>query len=66
MRTALESQSDLASELDPVVSALRWRRVICRRKYIVRYPNALWHIDGNHKMIGWRFEATLPLMVILN
>ena len=41
-------------ELDPVGTALRWRGTICRRKYNVRGPNALWHIDGNHKMIRWR------------
>lgn len=41
--------------LDPVGTALRWRRTICLRKYTVRCPNALWHIDGNHKMIRWRF-----------
>ena len=41
-------------ELDPVGTALRWRGSICWRKYSVRCPNALWHIDGNHKMIRWR------------
>ena len=41
-------------ELDPVGTALRWRGTICRRKYNVRGPNAMWHIDGNHKMIRWR------------
>ncbi|KAK0152016.1 hypothetical protein N1851_006586 [Merluccius polli] len=25
-----------------------------RRKYSVRAPNSLWHIDGNHKLIRWR------------
>ncbi len=28
--------------------------VIKRRVYSVTHPNALWHIDGNHKMIRWR------------
>ena len=42
-------------DLDPVGTALRWRQVIQRRKYHVRFPNSLWHIDGNHKMINWRF-----------
>ena len=48
---------ELMRQLDPVGIALRWRRSICRRKYdvqSVRCPNALWHIDGNHKMIRWR------------
>ena len=45
---------ELMRELDLVGTALRWRGTICRRKYNVRGPNALWHIDGNHKMIRWR------------
>lgn len=28
--------------------------VITRRTYSVSGPNALWHLDGNHKMIRWR------------
>ena len=46
---------EMMRELDPVGTALRWRGTIRRRKYNVRCPNALWHIDGNHKMIRWRF-----------
>ena len=42
-------------ELDPIGTVLRWRQVIQRRKYNVRSANSLWHIDGNHKMIKWRF-----------
>ena len=41
--------------LDPIGTALRWRPVIYRRKYSVPCPNALWHIDGNHKLIKYRF-----------
>uniref|UniRef100_A0A3Q2PM94 Integrase catalytic domain-containing protein n=1 Tax=Fundulus heteroclitus TaxID=8078 RepID=A0A3Q2PM94_FUNHE len=26
-----------------------------RRRYSVPAPNSLWHIDGNHKLIRWRF-----------
>ena len=36
---------EVMRELDPVGTALRWRGTICRRKYSVRSPNALWHID---------------------
>ena len=39
------------SEVDPINSALRWASPIRRRVYSVPYPNALWHIDGNHKLI---------------
>ena len=44
----------LMRELDPIGTALRWRGAICRRNYSVCCANALWHIDGNHKMIRWR------------
>ena len=40
--------------IDPNVSA-RKRPPINRRVYSVPCPNYLWHIDGNHKMIRWRF-----------
>ena len=30
------------------------RLAIQRRSYCVSGPNALWHIDGNHKLIKWR------------
>ncbi|KAK7155993.1 hypothetical protein R3I94_006153 [Phoxinus phoxinus] len=29
-------------------------RTIRRRQYTVPFPNAMWHIDGNHKLIRWR------------
>ena len=31
------------------------RRALHRREYKVPSPNALWHIDGNHKLVRWRF-----------
>ena len=40
--------------LDPVGTVLRWRSAIYRRKYNIPTPNALWHIDSNHKLIRWR------------
>lgn len=33
----------------------RAMRRVTRRKYSVPCPNALWHIDGNHKLINWKF-----------
>ena len=30
------------------------RGVLHRRQYSVSGPNALWHIDGYHKLIRWR------------
>lgn len=33
----------------------RRRSVIKRRIYSVPHPNYIWHIDGHHKLIRWRF-----------
>ena len=33
----------------------RHHAVLRRRIYSVPYPNSVWHIDGHHKMIRWRF-----------
>lgn len=41
---------------DPVGVHERWRKAIHCRKYWVPGPLALWHIDGNHKLI--RFVGT--------
>ena len=40
---------------DPCRRALRWHQVISRRTYSVPGANSLWHIDGNHSLIRWRF-----------
>ena len=37
--------------VDPCGSVMRRLRVINRRQYQVNGPGALWHIDGNHKLI---------------
>lgn len=44
----------MLQQIDPVSTAQRWNPTIYRRKYYVPHPNALWHIDGNHKLIRWR------------
>ena len=41
--------------VDPVSTAVRRSVAIRRRTYWVRGPNAVWHIDGHHKLIRWRF-----------
>lgn len=33
----------------------RFRQVLHRRRYDVCMPNSLWHIDGHHKLVRWRF-----------
>ena len=41
--------------VDPVNTAIRRSVTIRRRVYCVDGPNSLWHIDGHHKLIKWRF-----------
>ena len=40
--------------IDPSGVERRMRRVLRRRTYEVECPNALWHLDGHHKLIRWR------------
>ena len=39
--------------IDPIGLVDRWQRTVKRRKYNVKYPLSLWHIDGNHKLIRY-------------
>lgn len=39
--------------IDPLGQVLRHQTTIRRRQYRVPRPNALWHIDGHHKLIRW-------------
>lgn len=38
-------------EINAAAVALRWGATVRRRSYNVSTPNALWHIDGHHKLI---------------
>ena len=40
---------------DPIRRKIRWHQVLSRRSYFVPGPNSLWHIDGHHSLIRWRF-----------
>ena len=40
--------------VDPIGVELRARRVLHRRMYCVECPNALWYLDGYHKLIRWK------------
>lgn len=42
--------------VDPCGISIRWQESIKRRQYNVTQPLALWHIDGNHKLI--RYDST--------
>ena len=39
--------------IDPVGSIMRQLNCIYRRQYSVPGPRHLWHMDGNHKLIGY-------------
>ena len=41
--------------VDPINTALRRAKTVKRRVYRVEGPNSVWHLDGNHKLICWRF-----------
>ena len=47
---------------DPINTALRWGNLLRRQPYSVPGPNALWHIDGNHKLIRWRMVTSDSLL----
>ena len=42
-------------KIDPINSRMRWASLVRRRKYSVPGPNSLWHIDGHHSLIRWKF-----------
>ena len=39
--------------VDPLGNVLRRQTTIHRRQYQVPRPNAVWHLDGHHKLIHW-------------
>lgn len=41
--------------INPMRAVVRWQQAISRRSYWVPGPNSLWHIDGHHSLIRWRF-----------
>ena len=41
--------------VDPENTAIRRSIAIRRRVYHVDGPNSLWHLDGHHKLIRWKF-----------
>lgn len=49
-----ERVRDAIRRVDPSGIQNRMRRVLRRRQYTVKCPNAPWHLDGYHKLIRWR------------
>ena len=58
--------------IDPEGVKARARTTIKRRKYQVGAANEVWHMDGNHKLIRWKFvvhgaiDGYSQLIVFLN
>jgi hypothetical protein len=50
-----EQVRELVRELNPTSTNLRRAVLQARRVYKVPFPNSLWHIDGQHKLIRWKF-----------
>eukprot|EP00794_Sanderia_malayensis_P003967 gene3966-4518_t len=48
--------------VDPLGVTIQWFQTIPRRRYTVPFPMALWHIDGNHKLIRY-IDQTSPQKV---
>ena len=42
------------NRVDPRNTALRWGALVSRRYFVV-WPNSLWHVDGHHSLIRWKF-----------
>lgn len=41
--------------VDPIGIQSKRRHSITQRVYSVPHPNFIWHLDGNHKLIRWKF-----------
>lgn len=51
-------RQDLRASIHRVDAAniqARRANVVRRRVYLADHPNSVWHLDGNHKLIRWRF-----------
>ncbi|KAH8077422.1 hypothetical protein HD553DRAFT_258612, partial [Filobasidium floriforme] len=46
---------DVMQTYDPQGNMLRRAQVLHRRDYDVPFINSLWHMDGQHKLINWKF-----------
>ncbi|KAH8077654.1 hypothetical protein HD553DRAFT_259821, partial [Filobasidium floriforme] len=52
--TRAEVRSTL-QQLEPANLASRTTHTVQRRRYHVPFVNSVWHIDGQHKLINWKF-----------
>lgn len=42
-------------KIDPENSRIRWASLVKRRRYNVPGAKSLWHIDGHHSLVNWKF-----------
>ena len=49
--------------VDPMNTALHWATPITRRVYSVPHPNALWHLDGNYKLIRYVYFNSIARII---
>jgi len=54
IRVTRQRVRDSLQRVDPLGLYLRCRNILHRRKYQVASSNALWHLDGYHKLIRWK------------
>jgi hypothetical protein len=50
-----EQVRKILAQIDPIGTAARKKHRLKRRVYSVPCANSLWHLDGNHKLIPWKF-----------
>ncbi|KAK1218916.1 hypothetical protein PQX77_014961 [Marasmius sp. AFHP31] len=53
IKVQMERIRQSLARVDPIGQAIRNRDTVTRRNYRIPRPNAMWHIDGHHKLIRW-------------
>ena len=57
IRVTRNKARESLQRIDPAGVTERWLQgSVSRRKYSVKGPLSLWHIDGNHKLIRYAFS----------
>ncbi|KAK1226936.1 hypothetical protein PQX77_010069 [Marasmius sp. AFHP31] len=53
IKVQMERIRQSLARVDPIGQAIRNRDTVTRQNYRIPRPNAMWHIDGHHKLIRW-------------
>ncbi|KAL0159164.1 hypothetical protein M9458_042889, partial [Cirrhinus mrigala] len=51
LKVSRQRVREMLVRINPAAAARRWSSTVARRVYHVPYPNSLWHIDGNMRLI---------------